>query len=47
MWPFHGIFASGSSIDETFGLIETAEKSSEVIVKIMSMGGFKQSITTN
>jgi hypothetical protein len=32
MWPFHGIFGSGPTLDETFGLIDTAEKSSEVIV---------------
>lgn len=46
MWPFHGIFGSGPTLDETFGLIDTAEKSSEVIVKVLSMGGMRQSITT-
>jgi rhamnulose-1-phosphate aldolase len=46
MWPFHGIFGAGPTLDETFGLIDTAEKSSEVVVKALSMGGIRQSITT-
>jgi rhamnulose-1-phosphate aldolase len=46
LWPFHGIFGSGTSLDETFGLIDTAEKAAEVLVKVLSMGGKKQSITT-
>ncbi|MCU5775565.1 rhamnulose-1-phosphate aldolase [Erwiniaceae bacterium BAC15a-03b] len=46
LWPFHGIFAAGPSLDEAFGLIDTAEKSSEVLVKVISMGGMKQTIST-
>ena len=46
MWPFHGIFGAGPNLDETFGLIDTAEKSSEVVVKALSMGGIRQSIST-
>ncbi len=46
LWPFHGIFGSGATLDEAFGLIDTAEKASEVLVKVLSMGGKKQSITT-
>ena len=46
MWPFHGIFGAGPTLDETFGLIDTAEKSSQVIVMALSMGGIRQSITT-
>lgn len=45
LWPFHGVFGSGPSLDEAFGLIDTAEKSAEVLVKIYSMGGMKQTIT--
>jgi rhamnulose-1-phosphate aldolase len=41
LWPFHGIFGSGSTLDETFGLIDTAEKSAEILVKVISMGGMK------
>jgi rhamnulose-1-phosphate aldolase len=46
LWPFHGIFGSGNNLDETFGLIDTAEKAAEILVKVLSMGGKKQSITT-
>lgn len=46
MWPFHGVFGAGPTLDETFGLIDTAEKASEVVVKVLSMGGIRQSITT-
>ncbi|SFN18349.1 rhamnulose-1-phosphate aldolase [Izhakiella capsodis] len=45
MWPFHGIFGAGPTLDETFGLIDTAEKSSEVMVKVLSMGGVRQTIS--
>ena len=34
-----------ATAQETFGLIDTAEKSAEVLVKIYSMGGMKQTIT--
>ena len=46
LWPFHGMFATGPTLDEAFGLIDTAEKSAEVMVKVRSMGGKKQTITT-
>ncbi|WP_439294627.1 rhamnulose-1-phosphate aldolase [Lonepinella sp. BR2882] len=46
IWPFHGIFATGPSLDEAFGLIDVVEKSSEISVKVKSMGGKKQTITT-
>ena len=46
MWPFHGIFGTGDTLDEAFGLIDTAEKAAEVLVKVMSMGGARQTITT-
>lgn len=45
LWPFHGVFGSGSTLDETFGLIDTAEKSAQVLVKVYSMGGMKQTIS--
>ncbi|CUU24087.1 rhamnulose-1-phosphate aldolase [Duffyella gerundensis] len=47
MWPFHGIFGTGPTLDEAFGLIDTAEKASEVVVKVLSMGGMRQGITTD
>lgn len=47
LWAFHGIFGSGPSLDDAFGLIDTAEKSAEILVKVISMGGKKQTISTN
>ena len=40
-----GIRQRADALDETFGLIDTAEKSAEVLVKVYSMGGMKQTIT--
>jgi len=45
LWPFHGIFASGPTLDDAFGLIDTAEKAAEIMVKVRSMGGKKQTIS--
>lgn len=45
IWPFHGIFGTGETLDEAFGLIDTAEKAAEILVKVISMGGRKQGIT--
>ncbi|MCX8738297.1 rhamnulose-1-phosphate aldolase [Gilliamella sp. B2824] len=46
LWAFHGVFGTGPTLDEAFGLIDTAEKSAEVLVKVLSMGGKRQTITT-
>ena len=34
VWAQHGIYGAGTSLDETFGLIETAEKAAEIYMKI-------------
>lgn len=34
VWAQHGIYGSGRNLDETFGLIETAEKAAEIYMKI-------------
>ncbi len=34
IWPQHGIFGTGSSIDEAFGLIETIEKAAQIYMLI-------------
>ena len=34
VWAQHGIYGAGRDLDETFGLIETAEKAAEVYLKI-------------
>lgn len=46
LWAYHGIFGSGPSLDDAFGLIDTAEKSAEILVKVIAMGGKKQTIST-
>lgn len=47
IWAHHGIFCSGEDFDETFGLVETVEKSAEILVKVLSMRNEKkQTITT-
>ena len=34
VWAQHGIYGAGKDLDETFGLIETAEKAAEIYIKI-------------
>ena len=34
VWALHGIYGAGADLDETFGLIETAEKAAELYLKI-------------
>jgi rhamnulose-1-phosphate aldolase len=34
VWAQHGIYGAGRNLDETFGLIETAEKAADVYLKI-------------
>lgn len=45
LWPHHGIFGAGSTMDEVFGLIETAEKAAKVYTIVCAQGGKKQTIT--
>ncbi|GKX65778.1 rhamnulose-1-phosphate aldolase [Inconstantimicrobium mannanitabidum] len=46
IWAHHGMFCSGETLDLTFGLMDTVEKSAEILVKVLSMGGKKQTITS-
>lgn len=47
IWAHHGIFGTGVDFDTTFGLIDTVEKSAEILVKVLSMSNKKaQTITT-
>ena len=34
VWAQHGIYGAGKDLDETFGLIETAEKAAQIYMKI-------------
>ena len=38
VWAQHGIYGAGKDLDETFGLIETAEKAAEIYMKVVSSG---------
>ncbi|MDD6351823.1 MAG: rhamnulose-1-phosphate aldolase [Lachnospiraceae bacterium] len=44
IWAHHGMFCAGTDFDMTFGLMHTVEKSAEILVKVLSMGGKKQTI---
>lgn len=44
IWAHHGIFCSEADLDLTFGLLDTIEKSAEILVKVLSMGGKRQTI---
>ncbi|MCL1997353.1 MAG: rhamnulose-1-phosphate aldolase [Turicibacter sp.] len=46
LWPYHGIYGAGCSFDETFGLIETAEKAAQIYSYVRAQGGIKQTIST-
>lgn len=45
LWPHHGIFGAGSTLDEAFGLIETAEKAAQIYTIIGDPSRIKQTIT--
>ena len=44
VWAQHGIYGAGKDLDETFGLIETAEKAAEIYMKIAHLA-LKNTIT--
>lgn len=44
IWPHHGIFGTGATMDETFGLIETVEKAATVY-NLIGGRAIKQVIT--
>lgn len=46
IWAHHGMFCSGETLDLTFGLVDTVEKSAEILVKVLSMGGKNQTISS-
>ncbi len=46
VWAHHGLFCSGTTFDETFGLMHTIEKAAEILVKVRSCTATKvQTIT--
>ena len=46
IWAHHGTFAAGEDFDLTFGLMHTAEKSAEILVKMLSMQPDKRQTIT-
>ncbi len=46
LWQFHGIFGTGETPDEAFGLIDTAEKSADILMRVIAMGGARQTMST-
>ena len=46
IWAHHGMFAAGEDFDLTFGLMHTAEKSAEILVKMLSMSPTKRQTIT-
>jgi rhamnulose-1-phosphate aldolase len=45
VWAHHGLFVCGDDFDEAFGLMDTVEKASSICVKVLAMGGKKQTIS--
>lgn len=39
LWPHHGLFASGVSLDEAYGLVEVIEKAAMIFSKVGAQGG--------
>ena len=46
IWAHHGMFAAGEDFDLTFGLMQTVEKSAEILVKMLSMQPNKRQTIT-
>ncbi len=46
LWQFHGIFGAGETPDEAFGLIDTAEKSADILMRLIAAGGPRQTMST-
>ena len=44
LWAQHGLFVSGETFDSTFGLMNTVEKGSEILVKTLSMISIKRQV---
>ncbi|MCI5452203.1 MAG: rhamnulose-1-phosphate aldolase [Mollicutes bacterium] len=45
IWAHHGIFCTGEDFDSVFGMMDAVEKSAEIEVKVLSMGGARQTMT--
>jgi rhamnulose-1-phosphate aldolase len=41
LWQWHGMFASGATLDEAIGLVETADKAAGILLLAMQAGGVR------
>ena len=46
IWAHHGMFASGDTFDNTFGLFHTVEKAAEILLKVMAVTPVKRQTIT-
>ncbi|GAB7220400.1 rhamnulose-1-phosphate aldolase [Vibrio comitans] len=44
IWAHHGTFCSAENLSLAFGLMDTVEKAAEILVKVLAMGGKRQTI---
>ncbi len=42
LWEYHGIFASGTSLDHAFGMVQAAEKAAAIYRTACDMGGVRR-----
>lgn len=42
LWAQHGLFVTGETFDEAFGLMNTVEKGAEILVRVLSMTPVKR-----
>ena len=47
LWAYHGAFCAGQTFEQTFGVMHTVEKSAEILVKVLSIGGKRQTPTAD
>lgn len=46
IWAFHGMFVSGDTMDNTFGLMHCVEKAADIYMRVLAAGGAKQTMQT-
>lgn len=42
LWAYHGAFCAGEDFEKTLGVMHTVEKSAEILVKTLAIGGKRQ-----
>lgn len=44
LWEFHGVFASGNTLDHAFGMVQAAEKAAQIYQSACAMGGVRRAL---